>query len=174
MRPGVVSDPKIAEEGSSVGGEKHVCWLDVAVDESGAMGGIEGIGDRSEEPLHVDRVERSGGAESVSERARVGEVEHEGDPGPVGDHLTNTDHVRMAEAGEGLGLASQSLLIGNRVRDGQPFHGDVAGAVVGRGGVSSPPHRASGPTAKQRQKDEPAYVIANHAQCCSPVPRSAH
>ena len=54
----MAGEPEVADEGRlAVGAEEDVAGLDVAVDESGVVGGVEGCGDLRDEVDRPFRVE---------------------------------------------------------------------------------------------------------------------
>ena len=133
--PDGVRDAEVDDVDEVVGGDEHVAGLDVAVHHAVGVRGVERLGDLGDQvdgPLGRQR------AAALDQRAEVGPVdEAHVDEQPAVDLavVVDRDDVRLAQPGDGVGLALEAALVLRVVgqRGGQQLQRDlaVAARVVG-------------------------------------------
>ena len=123
-----LGDPEVGQQHPAVGGDEDVARLDVAVDEAGVVGGVEGGGDARAD------VDRQLGAqprlhvEQLAQALAVDELHHDGLAAAVLEDVVHGDDVGVGQAGDGDGLATEALGddgIGGQARL-EPLQGDLA------------------------------------------------
>ena len=123
-----LGDAEVGEQHPAVGGDQDVARLDVAVHEPGAVRGVERGGDARAD------VDRELGAEpllrveQLAQALAVDELHHDGLAALVLEHVVDGDDVRVAQPGDGDGLATEPLgddRVGGEVGL-EPLDGDLA------------------------------------------------
>ena len=133
-----LGDAEVGQQHSSVRGHQDVAGLDVAVDEAGPVGGVEGGGDTRADVDRQFRAEAGLDVEQLTQALAVDELHHDGLTATLGEDIVDGDDVRMRESSDGDGLATESLgddRVGRQARF-EPLQGD---ATVERE-VGSQPH----------------------------------
>jgi hypothetical protein len=149
-----LGDAEVGEQHASVGRDEDVAGLDVAVDEPGTVGLVEGAGDRGAD---VDRelgAEALLGVEQLAEALAVDELHHDGLATFVDADVVHPDDVGVAEPGDGDRFAAEALgddRVGGEVGL-EPLHRDLAIEV----GVGGHPHLCHAPLADAPFEPVPA------------------
>ena len=123
-----LGDAEVGEQHPAVGGDEDVAGLDVAVDEAGVVGGVEG---RRDARADVDRqlgAEPGLHVEQLAQALAVDELHDDGLAALVLEHVVDGDDVRVGQAGDGDGLAAEALGddgVGGQARL-EPLEGDLA------------------------------------------------
>ena len=123
-----LGDAEVGEQDATVGRHEDVAGLDVAVDEAGAVGGVEGGGDARADVDRQLRAEPGLHVEQLAQALAVDELHDDGLAAAFGEHVVDGDDVGMGEPGDGDGLAAEALGddgIGRQARL-QPLEGDAA------------------------------------------------
>ena len=98
------------------------------MDEAGAVGGVEGGGDARADVDRQLRAESGLHVEQLAQALAVDELHHDGLAATLGEDVVDGDDVRMGEASDGDGLATEALGddgVGRQARF-QPLEGDAA------------------------------------------------
>ena len=104
-----LGDAEVGQQHATVGRDEDVAGLDVAVDEAGAVGLVEGAGDGGAD---VDRQlgpEPLLGVEQLAQALAVDELHHDRLAAVVDEDVVDADDVGVAEPGDGDRLAAEAL-----------------------------------------------------------------
>jgi hypothetical protein len=121
-----LGDAEVGEQNTTVGRHEDVAGLDVAVDEAGAMGGVEGGGDARADVDRQLRAEPGLHVEQLTQALAVDELHDDGLPATVGEDVVHGDDVGVGEPSDGNGLAAEAFgddRVGRQTRL-QPLQGD--------------------------------------------------
>ena len=99
---------EVADLGDAVGGQEDVAGLEVAVDDPGLVGGVDGAGEGLDQRGGLARGHGLLG-QPLGEAAAFGEFEREIRPIVVLADGVDGDDVRMTEPGDGVGLGLEPV-----------------------------------------------------------------
>ena len=104
-----LGDAEVGEQHPAVGRDQDVAGLDVAVDQAGAVRGVERAGDAGADVHRELGAEPLLLVEQLAQALAVDELHHDGLAAVVVDRVVDGDDVRVVQLGDGDRLATEPL-----------------------------------------------------------------
>ncbi len=154
-------ETEIGQHHTAVAAHQHVARLDVAVHDAGAVGGLQRVQHAQADLGGADRVVRPVGGERVLQRAGRHILHDDPRVGIRPQHVEDTHHVDVVEAGDGPSLTQGTLahLLPLGGRQSGRGHQFLDGDLTVQDDIGRPPD-ATHPALTER-RDEPVPISDN-------------